>query len=175
MRDPKDGHLVEVRPEGRERWEFPTTGWSATFVNPSGQPTGTIGNRRPIYQTVPTCAVGAMPISEEAGGEEPAKALPVISRERDCPGFIRWRRGFSPKEHQQVWMAEQVQKFQTEQNHANRMHSRWNVLLAGCIGLVGVLIGRRISPSPQPPAVNVQPAAVNVQPAPVIVNIPKGP
>jgi hypothetical protein len=156
VRDPGARLLVEVKEEERSTWEFP----KHPAALRAGGTGAAVDLSLPVFDTKPRCAVGAMPIDQEAGGRgDPASALPVINKDRPCGGFIKWRRDFSPKEHQQMWMAEQFQKFQAEQSDKARRQGIYNVLLAGAIGLVGVLIGRVLSQPPAQPVIIQMPAA----------------
>lgn len=174
--DPRTRQLVEVGPDGRERWELPATPFRFETVAAGLSPSSPVTGRIPLYPGTPICAAGAMPIDREAGSDKPDAVLPVICGDRPCLGFVRWRRDLSPKEHHQMWMAEQMQQFQADQNRRARRQGSWNVLLGGAIGLVGVMLGKLIAAPAPPPVVNVPPQSppnVIVQPPTVVVNVPK--
>lgn len=80
------------------------------------------GSFMPLYLPKPFCAVGAIRIDLEIKGDGPAYVLPVINEDRVCPMFFAHRHDFSPKEHQQMWMAEQLQKLQNEQREMDRRY-----------------------------------------------------
>lgn len=158
LRDPQSLHFMEVAEEGRLKWSFPSKGMGI------GTTQEFVRVRVPIYYEVPFCAVGAMSIDQEAGGRLPEEVLPVIAKERTCEAFYKWKRCYSPKEHQDMWMTEEARRqaseqkeadrkwqesqaektrlWQEEQNRLNRSRQLWIALIVAAIGFIGVLIGK---------------------------------
>jgi len=44
----------------------------------------------------------------------------IINRERDCPLFVKWKQGSTPKEHQEMMDREVMLKWQAEREEADR-------------------------------------------------------
>jgi hypothetical protein len=155
VRDLQTNELIEVKEDGRKRWVLPAF--------PGGSQLGPMPVVRRCDET-PLCAVGAYPLGEEAKGREADAVLPVITRDRKCRKFTRWRREYTPKEHYQMFAADQLQQ-------DNR---RWQVILAlvaPVVGVVNLLLGAYIVRPPQSPP-PPQPAPI-VQP--IIIQMPADP
>jgi hypothetical protein len=146
VRDSAARKLVEVDDVGRSRWEFP-----ASEIKMG---TGNVVIEVPAYDEVPICSVGAMDITAEAGNSPaPSAILTVIQKDRpDCEGFFSWHPEFSPKEHQTMWIAEQLQKeqarqrerdqqFQEKQAAANRSWQFKLALFAAGFAILNAILG----------------------------------
>jgi hypothetical protein len=147
LRDQKTLQFMEVAEEGRAKWDFPSTGVGI------GTTQEFVRHRVPIYYEVPFCAVGAMAIDQEAGGRLPDQTLPVITKERDCSSFFKWRRNYSPKEHQEMMTTQELREFQRQESEKNRQWQEeqgrlqfhrqcWLALIVAAIGIIGVVIGK---------------------------------
>ena len=85
-----------------------------------------------------------------------ARVLRIIVKNRVCPrpereiGFIEWHRGFTPKEHHDMWDREQTRRWQEKRDKADR---KWRIIemvviavitvsMAGVFTLLGAFIQR---------------------------------
>lgn len=77
-----------------------------------------------IYEQRPLCFALVCDLHDEcdseSGNSEQAKALRVISRERDCDRFTQWHHGFTAKEHQQMLDQQSLLKWQRECQESDR-------------------------------------------------------
>ena len=70
------------------------------------------------------CARGMIDMKEEAGGTTVqvarTKQLPVIEKERDCTEFVAWKVGYSPREHTEMLIQDDMRRQATEQRERDR-------------------------------------------------------
>lgn len=135
------------------------------------------------HDPLPLCAVGAVNIRAEANlgsSEQKEKNLILLKKDRTATcaeEFYQYQPGFSPKEHVEMRTSERLvqiaeerkkddenraearlradQEWRKEQDALNR---KWNgafVLVAAIIGLIGVVIGAKLSTPPESPVINV--------------------
>ncbi len=75
---------------------------------------GQVGYQGRIYEDVPICLVRAADFAEEIKTPTNPYArncvLAVIARERDCNSWVRWKQGFSPKDHKDMIDSESIRR-----------------------------------------------------------------
>src|SRR5713101_1490489 len=80
--------LVEVIGDTRRAWTTPEIPGKSQYSQ---------------FDPRPVCFVRAADLLEEAGNSAAKDAvLPVITKDRNCSGFIKWSPGYSPKEHREM-------------------------------------------------------------------------
>jgi hypothetical protein len=103
--------LVEVGFADRENWS------RGFVVIAPGPPI------RDTFAAAPVCFVMARKFEEELKGEQSRSNVnELLKEEWNCPSFTPWNQGFSPKEHKEMMMTEQIQRLQNEQRESDR---RW--------------------------------------------------
>lgn len=96
--------LVEAEAGMRQKWHVPMT-----------------STRLECYERVPLCFARAADFTLEAGQNAPTDHIATaIQRDRPCTAFTPWCHGFTPKEHQEMLNAKQLQDFQAEQREKDR-------------------------------------------------------
>jgi hypothetical protein len=134
-RDLESRQLVEVTVENRKTGIIPTH------------------HKYPdeVYSAFPLCFAQAWPLQDEAKSKQQADILTVIQRERECDKFVRWRQGFTPKEHQEMIDQQELKRWQVEQRREDR---KWQVvwgvilvLVAGAFTILGAILGAYLSRS----------------------------
>jgi len=77
-----------------------------------------------IHVQCPVCAAGAADFERELGTKAPGPndRTRVVIKERECAKFTPWRKGFTPKEHQEMLNTEAMLKYQEERREQDR---RW--------------------------------------------------
>lgn len=74
--------------------------------------------------------------------EVPAAVCDVIQRERDCPSFVRWMQGFSPKEHKKMILEVEQRKADAEAKLREKNADRiWNLFVQLLMLALGVAAG----------------------------------
>ncbi|WP_157368919.1 hypothetical protein [Zavarzinella formosa] len=86
--------FVEVELNVRKTWNIPTMP-----VSGSNLPV-------PIFQWSPRCFCNSWDLGADVGECLPENALAVINANRTCDQFIKWRAGFTPKEHAEKRIAD---------------------------------------------------------------------
>jgi hypothetical protein len=84
--------------------EYRDNGASPTKPFPDGVEMMSINGIRNVYG-LPVCFARAFPLDLEIVASASSKdngILTVINRERQCPYFVKWQQGFTPKEHQEM-------------------------------------------------------------------------
>lgn len=135
--------------------------------------------------TLPTCFVRATSLEDEikkqhddlvATGEKERGAeyytLKVITKVRSCDGYVKWSRGFTPKEHREMldrqWMMEREERRDKElRDWQERMEGRrhgqnlfWFGIVATVAIVAATIIGAYIERGSQPPVLPTsQPSA----------------
>jgi hypothetical protein len=134
--------LVEVIAGTRKTWTMPEIPGKSQYSQ---------------FDPCPVCFVQAANLLEEARSS-PAKdaVLPVITRDRNCSGFIKWCPGYSPKEHREMAMQIELAKLHEEQREKDRRFQdeqrekdrKWQESQAGInrkwqlrVALIGPLLG----------------------------------
>src|SRR5208283_6219495 len=99
--------------------EYRDNGASPTKPFPDGVEMMSISGIRNVYG-LPVCFARAFPLDQEIMASASSKdngILTVINQERQCPSFVKWQQGFTPKEHQEMldrqWKLEQENKKRT--------------------------------------------------------------
>ena len=97
-------------------------------------PTYKLGGGNIRFRYDPYCLVLACDLAKElkartppsdAGGnfQSPIEAvLEVIGEQRECSSWVKWRPGFSPKEHMEMQLLDEQRKWEQEQRERDR---RW--------------------------------------------------
>lgn len=94
-RDQQTRDLKEAEVGMRERWEIP--------ADPHGM--------RPYYDLVPVCFARATDFAKQVGPEQSrARVVELIQLARDCSSFTEWQHGRSPREHEEMKLAEEQRK-----------------------------------------------------------------
>lgn len=68
------------------------------------------------YHVVPLCFVREYNLAKEIGdpSQGPKKILEIMQRDRECKAFTEWHQGFSPKEHAEMLLHEELRKSERE-------------------------------------------------------------
>jgi hypothetical protein len=81
-----------------------------------------------LHRPYPICFISAFNLREELRKDKPKNFFPkpeevvaLLNLERECPS-TPWRKGRTPKEHQEMMLAEELRKWQDEQRDRER---RW--------------------------------------------------
>lgn len=110
----------------------------------------------------PICALGVFDLRGEwrGGSGSTDAAKEVMQRDRDCSRFTHLTPGLMPKEHIDMDLLGRQQAWQDEQRRRDRAFNGAiaivAAIVAGVMGIVGILVGAYINkpvPTPSPPAV----------------------
>ena len=96
--------------------EYRDTGASPTKPFPDGIEMMSINGIRNVYG-LPICFARAFPMEEEIVTSASSKdngIITVINRERQCPYFVKWQQGFTPKEHREMLDRQLMLDYQTK-------------------------------------------------------------
>ena len=97
VRDNSLNQIVEADSEYRKRGHIPDV-----FIAGQGQ--------RMRYTADPVCFKMAADLRTEMEGESAGAGYAVACRERPCGEFIPWRQGYSPREHDEMKMLQEVER-----------------------------------------------------------------
>jgi hypothetical protein len=103
----------------------------------------------PIYE-LPVCFMQVIDLRYEFKNDTP-QITPVIQQSRECNEFVKWKQGFTPKEHREMIDRQWMQKHQEEHEKADKewrekqeaRHSReeWlRYIFLGIVTIVATLI-----------------------------------
>jgi len=85
---------------------------------------------------------------------KPGDTKSLLDRERNCNRFVAWQTGFLPKEHVQMDLIERQELWHERQRKSDRQFNAAiaiiAALLAGIMGIGGILLGAFMSKSPLP-------------------------
>jgi hypothetical protein len=73
------------------------------------------------HHTAAVCFVRALPEKESQEVLKGTKeSLKIIDKDRECYRFTEWRQGFTPKEHREMQLSEDLRKWQEEQKRRDQ-------------------------------------------------------
>jgi hypothetical protein len=78
------------------------------------------GEKQQRHDLDPVCFVGAFNLPAELTARTPAGYVAVVSKERACGEFTPWQQSYSPREHKEMLITQQLQKYQEEQREKDR-------------------------------------------------------
>lgn len=95
----------------------------------------------------------------EGGDRKSLEIIKIISEERTCPRFTRWRFGFTPKEHIEMLYRDELEERRRQEDERRTLEAQafqsrlakiehqtlWRV---GLVGLFGAIVGAAISAAP---------------------------
>ena len=166
MRSTETRQLIEAEKGVRESWVLPDL-----VLHPGTK----------SVEQLPICFAGEdeylFPPGQKAESDYHAVTQTILSniqREHTCPAFIPWMHGRSPREHDEMRLADEQRKrdlaWQDEQRTAiaareelrdkkNGSRQFWNVIIGGLLALLGGAAVNYFFPKPQPQIVAVPPVA----------------
>lgn len=71
--------------------------------------------------------------------------LDVLNKPRECSAFCEWNVGFTPKEHKEMQMQNQLEAMRSERDRENAVTQARATIQAGVYGIVGVIVGAIVS------------------------------
>ncbi|MCE9565881.1 MAG: hypothetical protein K8U57_27985 [Planctomycetes bacterium] len=104
IRDRQTRELVEVEVGLRKKWELPTLPGAGFYQ----------------YEDFPICLQHKSSLRIEKASYRHEEVIDLLQQERDCDGFMEWQHGFSPKEHQEMQLAQELQRQQLAQREQER-------------------------------------------------------
>lgn len=104
VRDRTSRELVEVEAGLRVKWELPTLP-NSSYLR---------------YEDFPVCLKGMVSLRIDAPSYNREEVAALVGQERECDAFIEWCRGFSPKEHQEMQLAQELQRQQQAMREQER-------------------------------------------------------
>ncbi len=121
--------FIDVEENSRETGSLPTVPFSLRFT-PIGQPDLT--PEKMSGDNFPTCFSRAFQLGNETvtryaeiyaaeKGTMANAVKEVIHKDRACNQFVKWERGFTPKEHREMIDREYLQKHQDERDNADKL------------------------------------------------------
>jgi hypothetical protein len=81
-----------------------------------------IGSLDLTFDTLPVCLADVADFRRECGNGDPSqeKRKEAVNKERSCPEFTPWRVGFSPAEHYEMILSENMIEIQRQREDADR-------------------------------------------------------
>ncbi len=151
-----------------------------------------------VFFPDPICFARAVHLEREINncrGWSPDEAhAGVVAEERTCSAYTPWQQGFSPKEHREMLVAQQMLEAQREQQQLDRewrehqaaedrawkSRETWYrrveilsvIVLAPLMAWLIPWLGQRYLPPPATPAPTSAPALTPPQPAPALPILP---
>ena len=154
--------FIDVEEAPRETGLFPSRGFSFRFIplgQPDMEPEKMDGDKFPtcfsrvfqLGQEVKACHSEMQEAEKDASFTNAVKE--VMHKDRICKQFVKWERGFTPKEHREMLDRDRLLKWQAEREEADRKWHSYeehrniitNAVLAGIFTFIGAGIGALIT------------------------------